>query len=209
MRGSQPSSSHLATPVPRQCWEDRCWRWSVSPKDCKWKNLPLLQFLKPWVPTCSSAIITPCLFPPSFSLNPGPPPKSPGPKWAVSYRPSAHLSSTTRGPFALWTCQSQTPEITAAPAGTHSARCTTPSTSRSKVCLWWAAQNPIRPFAHHVATESLLLPVSSFSLHLIIDLCTDANRAACSVINSPAFCCALFYFQLLHIGSVALQGTLF
>lgn len=68
MRGSQPFSSHLAPPVPRQCWEDRCWRWSVLPKDCKWKNLPLLQFLKPWVPTCSSAIITLCLFPPSLLL---------------------------------------------------------------------------------------------------------------------------------------------
>lgn len=160
---------------------------------------------------CPPARVSSPLFVSSLALSliPGPPLKSPGPKSAAISQPSAHLSCTTRRPFVLWTCRSQTLEITAAPPGIGSARCTTPSASWSKVCPWWNAQCPIRPFFHQVATQSLCLSVSLFSLHLIIDLCTDANRAVCSVINSAAFCCALFYFQLRHIGSVTLPGTLF
>lgn len=58
MRGSHRSSSRLGPPAPRQCSEDRCWRWSVLLKDCKWNNLPYLQSWKPaQVHTCSSVII--------------------------------------------------------------------------------------------------------------------------------------------------------
>lgn len=138
MRGGHLSSSHLVPPVPRLCWEDRCWRWSVLPKDCKWKNPPFLysaENLK-----CPPAQVSSSLFVsfPSLrlclALIPDPPLKSPGPKWAAICQPSARPSCTTRGPFVLWTCPSQTREITAAPPGINSAQCTTPSTLWSKVC---------------------------------------------------------------------------
>lgn len=93
------------------------------------------------------------------SFNPGPPLKSPGPKWAVISQPSAHPSCTTRRPCVLWTCQNQTQEITAVPLGIDLVQCTTPSMWLSKVCLWWSAKYQANP---HWTPQSLLLSVISF-----------------------------------------------
>lgn len=65
MTGSHHSSSHLGPPAPRQCWEDRCWRWSALLRDCKWRDFTISS--APNLLEVLTLFVTPCLW---FQANP-------------------------------------------------------------------------------------------------------------------------------------------